>query len=99
MRIEFTERYCDMTDEEIDSATNLGKPLEYKYRRVYFRLKDISHPAEIPGKKSHCKIVFYDWGEIIIKGSYDTICQLIDDREQLDEERILKELKDDEEKE
>lgn len=85
MRIEFTERFIDMTDDEIESAKNMKVPLEYKYRRVYVRLGDISHPAELPGKKSHCKIVFYDYSEMIVKGSYDDMCNLIDKREaQLD---------------
>jgi hypothetical protein len=81
MRIEFQERYLDMTDDEIEEARNLKLKLEFKYRRVYPRLLDISHPAEILGKKSHCKIVFYDWSEMIVKGNYDDICNLIDKRE------------------
>lgn len=78
-----------MTDEEIEEAENLKLKLKYNYRRVYVRLRDISHPAEIPGKKSHCKIIFFDWSEMIVKGSYDDICNKLDDREALHEEQMI----------
>jgi hypothetical protein len=85
MRIEFQERFVDMTDEEIEEAQNLKIKLEYKYRRIYPKLSMIDYPAEIPGKKSHCRLYFIDGTSLIIKGSYDETCVKIDDREQLEE--------------
>lgn len=88
-RIEFQERYLDMSDDEIESAKNLKQPLDYKYRRVYPSLCEIFMPKELPGKSKHCIIEFYDGGKIVVKGSYDEVCNLIDFREnQFDEEEF-----------
>jgi hypothetical protein len=87
-RIEFTERFFHVTEEAMEKADSMNIPPEgeYKYRRVNVPLYDIFAPKEIPGKKSHCMIEFYDGTSIIVKGSYDSVCQLIDDREaQFDE--------------
>lgn len=85
MRIEFTERFYEpYTEDEIEASEKSALPLpkrEAKYRRVYLRLNDIFAPKEMPGKKAHCEIETYDGTVIVVKGSYDTICQLIDDRE------------------
>lgn len=91
MRIEFQERFLDMTDEEIEQANNLKQKLEFKYRRIYPKLVMIDYPAELPGKKSHCRLFFIDGTSIIIKGSYDDICNLIDDRERQDNEDLPEE--------
>lgn len=83
LRLEFTERFIDMTDEEIDAAENLKQKLTYAYRRIYPRISDIAWPAEIPGKKAHCKLIFWDGTEAVIKESYDDVCNRIDEREKL----------------
>ena len=82
-RIEFIERYFHTTEEVVEKANNMGiEPEgEWKRRRIYVRLEDIFMPKEIPGKKNHCAIEFYDGTSIIIKGNFDTVCNLIDDRE------------------
>jgi hypothetical protein len=86
MRIEFLERFFYSTEEAIRKADDMNIEVdgEYKYRRVNVRLYDIFAPKEIPGKKSHCQIEFYDGTIITVKGSYDTIVQQIDDREAQD---------------
>lgn len=86
LRIEFEERFLDMTDEEIDRAENLKQELTYSYRRVYPRLSDIAYPMEMKKAKKHCEIMFKDNASIIVKGTYQDICLAIDAREQMDEE-------------
>lgn len=82
-RIEFIERFYEITEEQQEAAEKMGTPVDRvaKYRRVYVNLLDIFAPKELPGKKAHSQIEFYDGCTIIVKGSYDTICQQIDDRE------------------
>ena len=58
------------------------------YRRVYVRLSDIFAPKEIPGKKSHCLIEFYDGCTMIVKGNYDDICIQINDLEKDEEDDL-----------
>lgn len=96
LRIEFTERFLDMTDDEIEEARNLKTDLIWKFRRIYPRLTDIAWPAEIPNKKTYCRLIFWDGTEAIIKEPYDDVCNRIDDRENLldqyfDEETEIKE--------
>ncbi len=84
MRIEFTERYIEYDEEEIEKAESMGleKPKgAVKYRRVYVPLADIFAPKEIPGKPKYCQIEFRDGSFIIIKGDFTTVTQQIDDRE------------------
>jgi hypothetical protein len=84
MRIEFTERYIEYDQDEIEKAESMGleRPKgTAKYRRVYVRLDDIFAPKEIPGKPKYCQIEFYDGTHIIIKGDFVTVTQQIDDRE------------------
>ena len=83
MRIEFTERFFYSTEEELRKAEDMNIPAEgeYKYRRINVPLTDIFAPKEIPGKKSHCQVEFYDGTTITVKGSYDVIAQYIDERE------------------
>lgn len=83
LRLEFTERFLDMSDEEIEEAQNLKLKLVYGYRRIYPKLSDIAWPAEIPNKKTYCKIIFWDGTETIVKESYDDVCNRIDEREKL----------------
>lgn len=83
LRIELTERFVDLSEEDIESYNNLKKALPYTYRLVYPRLTDICMPKQLPGKKNHCEIEFYDGSVIIVKGSYSDICDLIDEREKL----------------
>lgn len=98
MRIEFTERYYEPPSEaEIEAADKAA--LEYpegtfKYRRIYPRLRQIRYPAEYPGKSKHCILIMEDWSEIVIKGKYDEICILIDDREKMAEEDLIEEEED-----
>ncbi len=82
-RIEFIEVYFFISDEDRQKAEDMNLPIEKerKMRRIYVNLFDIFAPKEIPGKKSHCELEFKDGTTIIVKGSYDTICQQIDDRE------------------
>jgi hypothetical protein len=81
MRIEFYEKFIDMTEDEIESAHNLKTSLKWAYRLIYPRLEDIDHPREIPGRKNHCEILFYDGTTILVKGSYQDIALQIDLRE------------------
>lgn len=83
LRIQFNERFVDLSDEEMESFKNLGKPLPHSYRLIYPRLSDIFQPRQMPGKKSHCEIEYYDGTVIVVKGSYDDVCNLIDEREKL----------------
>lgn len=83
LRLEFTERFIDMTADEIEAAENLKQKLVYGYRRIYPRVSDIAWPAEIPGKKAHCKLMFWDGSEAIIRETYDDVCNRIDEREKL----------------
>lgn len=83
LRIEFMERFIPLDDEELETYRNLKKSIPYEYRRIYVRLTDIFAPKEIPNKKMHCQVEMYDGSTITVKGSYDTICQAIDDREKL----------------
>lgn len=83
LRLEFTERFVDMTEEEIETAMNLKDKLVYGFRRIYPRLSDIAWPAEMPGKTKYCKLFFCDGSEAIIRESYDDVCNRIDERENL----------------
>jgi hypothetical protein len=91
LRIEFTERYViPPNDEDVDTAKNLGLPVpkgEVKYRRIYPRLADVFMPREIAGKTSYCEIEFYDGAILTVKGSFDQVAILIDDRGKLEDER------------
>jgi hypothetical protein len=91
LRIEFTERFLNMTDEEIETANNLKQKLNYSFRLVYPRLDDIDYPREIPGKEKFCEIVYYDGSISVIKGSYQDTCLLIDEREKLRDQREYEE--------
>jgi putative SOS response-associated peptidase YedK len=86
-RIEFTERYFEPpSDEEVDEADKAALPYPegtYKYRRINVKLDQIRYPAEYPGKSKHCIIVMDDWVEIVIRGKYDDVCILLEDREKL----------------
>jgi hypothetical protein len=88
MRIEFTERYLvPHTEEQLDEADRANLPLpprEAKYRRIYMKLKDVFAVKEWTGKKNHCYIETEMGDMIPVKGSYDEICQLVDDREAQD---------------
>jgi hypothetical protein len=90
LRIEFTERYVIPPDEnEVDRCINLKLEVpegEVLYRRVYVRLSDIFAPMEVPGEESYCELEFTSGYSIFVQGSYDDICQKIDDRKQMDEE-------------
>jgi hypothetical protein len=90
LRIEFTERYViPPNDEDVDTAKNLGLPVpksEVKYRRIYPRLRDILMPREVVGKTSYCELEFVDGSIIDIKGSFDDISILIDDRGRVEDE-------------
>lgn len=86
LRIEFTERFIDMTDDEIESSHNLKQPLKFKYRLIYPRLSDIFSPRQIPDKKNHCEIEYFDGSIVVVKGSYQDICLLIDEREKLQDQ-------------
>lgn len=90
LRIEFTERFViPPDDEEVERCNNLKLDApkgEVVYRRIYVRLEDIFAPMEVPGKKSYCELEFTSGYSIFVKGSYDDICQKIDDRKQMDEE-------------
>jgi hypothetical protein len=84
MRIEFTERFMEYDDEEIDKAEKMGLPPpkgKAAHRRIYPRMTDIFAPKEIPGQTKYCQIEFYDGTAITVKGNYDLIAQLIDARE------------------
>jgi hypothetical protein len=83
LRIELVERFLDITQAKIDECEKMGLPVPetYSYRRIYVRLADIFAPKEIPGKKSHCLIEFYDCSTMIVKGKYDDICITINDLE------------------
>jgi hypothetical protein len=89
LRIEFTERFINLSEEDIESYENLKKELPYSYRLVYPRLSDICMPRQIPGKKNHCEIEFYDGSMIIVKGSYNDICNQIDEREKLLDQKLF----------
>jgi hypothetical protein len=86
-RIEFTERYYEPpTDEEFEQADKAAlDPPEgtYKYRRINPLLSQIRYPAEYPGKSKHCILVMDDWTEVVIRGKYDDICILLEDRERM----------------
>jgi hypothetical protein len=90
LRIEFTERYViPPNDEDVDTAKNLCLPVpkgEVKYRRIYPRLRDILMPREVVGKTSYCELEFVDGSIIDIKGSFDDISILIDDRGRVEDE-------------
>ena len=84
VRIEFTERVSQVDPYEVEKAEDAGLPPPVPttfYRRIYVRLGEIFAPKELPGKKKHCAIEFYDGTTITVKGSYDEICTLIEDRE------------------
>jgi hypothetical protein len=84
MRIEFTERYVQVDEEELDKAESMGMPRpkgKVLYRRIYPRLYSIFQPREIPGKDKYCEIEFNDGNSIVVKGSFMEVCQQIDDRE------------------
>jgi hypothetical protein len=83
LRIEVTEKFCPLTEEEQETQRNLKQPITYEYRRIYLRLTDIFAPKEIPNKKTICQIELYDGTIMTVKGSYDDICDLIDEREKL----------------
>jgi hypothetical protein len=83
-RIEFQERFLNLTEQEIDKRDAIAMPYtkdDYSYRRVLVRLADIFAPKEMPGKNSHCLIEFYDQSTMIVKGKYDDICNKINDLE------------------
>jgi hypothetical protein len=90
MRIEFTERYYEPPSEaDIEAAEKAAldfPPSTAKYRRIYPRLKQIRYPAEYPGKSKHCLLIMDDWSEIIVKGKYDEVCILLEDRQKMYEE-------------
>jgi hypothetical protein len=91
IRIELTERYVIEPDEdEVETAKNLGLPIpegKVKFRRIFPRVEDIHTPREIPGIKSYCEIEYVDGVVIRVKGSYDEIAILINDRENMEEDK------------
>ena len=90
-RIELRERFLDVPPEKLEEYDRMNMPYPkdaYSYRRVYVRLSDIFAPKEIPGKKSHCLIEFYDGCTMIVKGNYDDICIQINDLEKDEEDDL-----------
>ena len=86
-RIELRERFLDITPEKMDEYERMNVPIpkdSYSYRRVSVRLHDIFAPKEIPGKKSHCLIEFYDGSTMIVKENYDDLLIRINDIENAD---------------
>jgi hypothetical protein len=85
VRIELTERVVIPPDQEdVEYADNLKLPkpkAEVKYRRIFPRVDDIFAPMEVPGITKYCEIEFTDGSSVFVKGSYDEICILLNDRE------------------
>jgi hypothetical protein len=92
LRIEFMERFVDLTPEEMAKYDTMNTPYPkdcYSYRRVSMKLADVFGVKEMPRWKAHCIIEFYpevDREDMTVKGSYDTVLQFLEDRAKMEEE-------------
>jgi hypothetical protein len=88
LRIEFYEKIEDISEEERELWERMGAVKKagrsWEYRRIYPLLYTVDYPKEIPGNTKECLIQFTDLSQTIVKGSYEDVCILIDDRELID---------------
>jgi hypothetical protein len=88
LRIEFCEKIEDISEEERELWERMGDTKKigrsWEYRRIYPLLYTVDYPKEIPGNTKECLIQFTDQSQIVVKGSYDDVCNKIDDREAME---------------
>jgi len=88
MRIEVKEKYP--IDDSIDTEyaetlrnLKLDPPSrEWGFRRTMILVEQIERPAEIPGNKKECQLLFWSGCSMIIGENYDDFCVKLHDIEE-----------------
>lgn len=83
MRIEFTQKILDLSDEERDRFEKMNiepKEKHFKYRKMWVQVEDITGVYEVSDKETILE--FADGQKLTVKGSYDTIKGLIESHEE-----------------